>query len=125
MYMIGFFGTLMCAFSFIMIAKPAAWSKGIISFSNMAWFHPLEIASRLAFGLVFIYYADQTLYPRVILAIGCLLLGASLVILFMLPSRHRRFAAWSASKLRRAFRPAGVLGAASGAFIIYASIGSL
>jgi len=125
MYMIGFFGALVCASSFIMIANPVAWSNGIISFCGTSWFHPFEIASRLVFGLVFIIYADQTLYPRVILAIGYLLLGASLVLLLMQPSRHRRFAAWSARKFRRAFRPAGVLGAASGAFIVFASVGSL
>ena len=115
----------MCIFSLIMIANPEAWSNGIISFSRKSYFHPFEIGSRLAFGLIFITYADQTLYPRVILAIGYLLIGASLVLLIMLPSRHRQFAVWSASKFRHAFRPAGIFGAAAGAFIFFASIGSL
>ena len=125
MYMIGFFGALMCVSSLIMIANPAAWSNGIISFSKRPYFHPFEIVSRLAFGLAFITYADQTLYPRVILAMGYLLISASVVLLIMLPSRHKQFAAWSARKFRHAFRPAGVFGAAAGAFIFFASIGSL
>ncbi len=125
MYMIGFFGALMCVFSLMMIANPVAWSNGIISFSQKPYFHPFEIGSRLVFGLVFITYADQTLYPRVISAIGYLLISASVALLIMLPSRHRQFAVWSASKFRHAFRPAGIFGAAAGAFIFFASIGSL
>jgi hypothetical protein len=125
MYLMAFFGVLMCVFSLIMIANPEAWSNGIISFSTKSWFHPFEIGSRLAFGLIFITYADQTVYPRVILAIGYLLIGASLVLLIMLPSRHRRFAVWSASKFRGAFRPAGVFGLVLGAFIVFASVSPL
>ncbi|WP_457654021.1 hypothetical protein [Rhodocaloribacter sp.] len=122
MYIIALFGVLMVLFSAVMVINPEYWSNGIVRFSEKAYFHPVEILSRLGFGVIFIVYSEQTLFPDVMLGIGYLLAAVGSGLLITPPSRHRRFAVWSVRKFKRTFRPAGVISLAFGAFIVYAAL---
>lgn len=122
MYAIAFFGFLMMLFSIMMIANPDYWSTGIVKFSEKPYFHPFEILSRLIFGVVFIVFADQTLYPTLMLIIGYLLIAVAVGLLLTPPKQHRQFAIWSAKKFRNTFRPAGLGSLLFGAFLIYAAV---
>jgi len=121
-YAIAFFGFLMMLLSVLMIANPDNWSNGIVKFSENPYFHPFEILSRLIFGVVFIIFADQTLYPTLMRIIGYLLIVVGVGLLLTPPSRHRQFAVWSAQKFRNTFRPAGLGSLIFGAFLIYAAV---
>ena len=90
--------------------------------SKVAFFHPFEILSRLIFGIVFITFAGQTLYPMLISVVGYILVIVGVGLLFTPPSKHKQFAVWSAQKFRPVFRPAGAVSFAFGIFIIYTSL---
>ena len=122
MYLIALFGVLMAALSVVMIANPEYWSDGIVKFSEKPYFHPTEVISRIVFGAIFVAYADQTLYPTLNSAIGYLLTLVGVGLLLTPPSKHRKFAVWSAKKFRHIYRPAGVASLVFGVFIIYSSI---
>lgn len=122
MYLIALFGVLMMLLSIVMMVNPDYWSRGIVKFSKVAYFHPFEILSRLIFGVVFITFAGQTLYPMLISVVGYILVIVGVGLLFTPPSKHRQFAVWSAQKFRPVFRPAGVVSFAFGIFIIYTSL---
>ncbi|WP_456424661.1 hypothetical protein [Rhodocaloribacter sp.] len=122
MYIIALFGILMVLFSAVMVIAPEYWSSGIVRFSEKAYFHPFEILSRLGFGVIFIVYSEQTLFPDVMLGIGYLLAAVGSGLLITPPSQHKRFAVWSAQKFKRTFRPAGVISLAFGVFIVYAAL---
>ena len=122
MYFIGFFGLLMIFLSIVMITNPEYWSKGNVKFSKKSFFHPFEILIRLSFGVVFIVFANQTLYPTVMLFIGYTLIAVGVGLLLTPPSKHRQFAVWSAQKFKSAFRPVGLGKLLFGAFLIYAAV---
>lgn len=122
MYAIAFFGILMILLSAVMAIDPDNWSNGILRYSRMKYFHGFEIVSRLFFGATFILFAEPTLYPTVMSAVGYLLLAVGLGLLVAGPSRHRQFAVWSAWKFNKTFRPAGILSAAFGVFIVYGAL---
>ncbi|MCF6225597.1 MAG: hypothetical protein L3J22_04750 [Xanthomonadales bacterium] len=122
MYLIAFFGTLLVFLSTVMVVNPEYWSKGIVKFSEAAYFHLFEIVSRLLFGAIFITFADQTLYPTMMSIIGYMLVGVGVVLSLTPPSKHRLFAAWSAQRFSSIFRPAGVFSFIFGIFIIYAAL---
>ena len=123
MWIIAFVGGLMIALSAGMIWSPQSWADAIVAFSNKSYFHPAEIVTRLAGGTVFVYFAEQTLFPRVILAAGYLLLAVGVGLLLTPPSRHRQFALWTAAHCIGIFRPAGFVSVLFGGFLIYAVIG--
>ena len=122
MYLITFFGFLMMLLSIVMIASPEYWATGIVRFSEKPYFHPFEILSRLAFGVAFIVYADQTLYPTLMVGIGYLLLTVGMGLLLTPSSKHKQFAVWSARKFKNTFRPMGFGSLFFGAFLIYAAV---
>jgi len=121
-YLIALFGILLVLLSVVMVANPEYWSRGIVKFSKVAYFHPLEIVSRLLFGAIFITFADQTLYPTLMSVIGYVLVAVGIGLSLTPPSKHRRFAAWSAQRFKSVFRPAGALSFVFGIFIIYAAL---
>ena len=112
----------MILLSIVMITNPENWSNRIVKFSEKPYFHPFEILSRLAFGVVFIMAADQTLYPSLMLVIGYLLIGVGVGLLLIPPSKHRQFAVWSARRFKNTFRPMGLGSLFFGAFLIYATV---
>jgi hypothetical protein len=118
-YAIAFFGVLMILLSAVMVIDPDRWSDGILKFSRMRYFHGFEIGSRLFFGAIFIVFSQQTLYPTVMGAFGFLMVAVGLGLLAVGASRHRQFAAWSAAKFNKVFRPAGIVSTIFGAFIVY------
>lgn len=122
MWFIAFFGFLMMLLSLIMIVNPEYWSAGIIKFSKKFWFHPFEIISRFAFGLVFVFFAGQTLYPELMTVIGYSLIAVSVGLLLTPPSKHKEFALWSAEKFKNYFRWFGFVSLAFGAFLFYAAL---
>ena len=105
-----------------MIINPAYWANGIIKFSEKSWFHPFEIISRFVFGLGFVLFAGQTLYPTLMSIIGYGLIAVSVGLLFTPPSKHREFALWSAEKFKNYFRWFGFVSLVFGAFLIYGAI---
>ena len=122
MFVIAFFGFLMMLFSVVMIVNPEYWAKLIVKFSEMPYFHPFEILTRFGFGVAFIMFSGQTLYPNLMLFIGYLLIAVSVGLLLTPPSRHKKFAVWSADKFKKLFRPMGFASFLFGAFLIYAAV---
>jgi len=121
-YLIALFGVLLVLFSVVMMANPGCWSRGIVKFSELDYFHPFEILSRLLFGVIFITFADQTLYPVMMSVIGYVLVAVGIGLSLTPPSKHRRLAVWSAQRFKSVFRPAGALSFVFGIFIIYAAL---
>ena len=122
MYIIALFGLLLMVLSLLMIINPQSWANGIVKFSEKPYFHLFEILSRLGFGLGFIIYAEQTIYPKLITYVGYLLVAVSVGLMLTPPSRHRKFAVWSTSKFRKTFRPIGFVSIFFGFFLIYAAV---
>ena len=56
----------MMVLSLLMIIKPEFWANGIVEFSEKPYFHPFEIISRFSFGIIFVLFAEKTLYPKLI-----------------------------------------------------------
>jgi uncharacterized protein YjeT (DUF2065 family) len=112
----------MIILSSVMIINPAVWADGIVKFSEKSWFHPFEIISRFAFGLAFVFFAEQTLYPKLIKVIGFGLILVSIGLLFTPPSKHRQFALWSAQKFRNKFRFFGFFSLLFGVVLIYTAV---
>jgi hypothetical protein len=104
-----------------MIISPNYWSNGIVDFSRKPYFHGFEIVSRLISGLVFVLYSQTTLYPKLVLVIGYLLIAVGLGLTILGSVKHRKFAVWSAHKFKSAFRPAGFSSLIFGLFLIYIS----
>jgi len=120
-YAIALFGLLMMILSTMMVVNPDSWSNKIVQFSQWIYFHPFEIITRFGFGVIFIIYSSQTLFPDLMLGIGYILIAVSLGLLLMAPARHKKFAVWSALKFKNIFRLSGICSFTFGAFLIYAS----
>ena len=122
MYLIALCGLLMSGLSIIMIANPNSWSKGIVIYSTKAYFHLLEILSRLGIGVIYVVFADTTGNPPLMLVVGYVHIFASVILTFMPPLRHMQFAVWSARTYKKIFRHMGVLTFCFGLFIIYTAL---
>lgn len=114
-------GLLTVVLSLIMIVNPKGWARGILAFAAWRWFHIFEITSRLALGLVLLYFADQTLYPTVMRVLGGLFMFAGAFLIFMGVKRHREFADRVAEYVWL-YRPAGIAALGFGVFVIYAAV---
>lgn len=125
MYLIAVFGLLMVGCSLVMMVSPPKWSEGIIGFAAHKYFHPAEIISRFLFGVTFLYYGQETLYPTFMQILGYLMVGVACLLLLIGEARHKNFAIWSAQKFKSTFRPAGAVSFCFGAFLIYAALGNI
>ncbi|MEO3679748.1 hypothetical protein ABGI61_12000 [Rheinheimera sp. FR7-31] len=124
MYLIAAFGLLMMSLSLAMVAKPDAFSNGIITFSEKSYFHLFEIISRIAAGIIFIAYAENTLFPITISFIGYGLILVGLGLALTPPKLHKKFAVWSANKFRSKFRLIGIASVPLSMFLIYSAVGT-
>jgi hypothetical protein len=122
MILITGFGLMMMALSLLMIISPHTFSKGIIRFSQLTYFHIFEMMSRLFFGVVFVYYSPLTLAPTINVVLGYLMLIAAAVLCVVGAKKHRTFALWSATKFRSTFRFFGLFSLVFGGYIVYTSI---
>lgn len=122
MFVIACFGLLMMFLSALMVINPAAWSRGIVHFSEKYYFHPFEILSRLGFGAGFVICAEQSRFPQLMMGIGYLLVAVGLGLLVTPPAKHKAFAVWSAQRFISLFRPAGAMSFFFGGFLIYGSV---
>jgi len=121
MYAIAAIGLFTMIFSSMMIASPAAWSRGILTFAKKPYFHIAEIVSRLILGGVLFFFADSTLYPLFIKIVGGVFVFAGVFLIFAGEKRHREFAARAAT-FQKLFRPAGIAGVLFGVFIVYIAV---
>jgi len=120
-FIITAFGVLMMCFSTVMIVSPSYWSDGIIMFSKKTYFHWFEVFTRFTAGVVFVFFSSATLYPKLTLSIGFLLIAVAIGLLIVGPVKHRKFAVWSAYKFKSTFRPAGIVSFLFGLFLVYIS----
>ncbi|MBB4844492.1 hypothetical protein HNP55_003036 [Paucibacter oligotrophus] len=122
MYVIAAIGLLTISLSCLMMASPDAWAAGILAFAQKPYFHAAEIITRVLAGGALVFFAEQTLHPPVFVFAGYVLVAVGAFLLLAGSSRHRDFAVRSAS-FKTVFRPAGVVGFAAGAFVIYSALG--
>ena len=123
MYFIAAFAILMFVLCLSMAVKPNVFADGIVSFSEKTFFHPFEIISRLLVGVVFVWFADDTLAPTVIRLLGCGLLLVGIGLALTPPARHRQFARWSADKFRSQFRLIGLVSLPLALTLFYIALG--
>lgn len=116
------FGLGMVGISLAMWARPDATASRMLRFIRMPFMHPIEILTRVGFGVLFILGAGPSRFPVVLRAFGYLLVAVGLALLFTPPSLHRRFGVWSVERFSRRFRLAAVPSLAFGAFLIYAAV---
>ncbi len=121
MYVIAAIGLLTMILSIVMIVSPAAWSRGILSFSQKPYFHITEIASRLLLGALLIFFANATMHPLLFKIFGGVCLLAAIILIVMGSKRHCDFAVRSATFIK-IFRPAGIVSFTFGVFMIYSAI---
>lgn len=124
MCLIAAFGLLMMLLSLSMVAKPESFSNGIITFSEKSYFHLFEIISRIATGIIFVAYAEKTIFPKTISFIGYGLILVGLGLALTPPKLHRKFAVWSANNFRGKFRLIGIASVPLSMFLIYAATGT-
>ena len=118
MYAIAAIGMLTIILSSIMVASPAAWSRGILTFAEKPYFHIAEIVSRLGLGGVLLFFSSSTLYPLLIKIVGCVFVFAGVFLILAGEKRLREFAVRSAT-FTKIFRPAGIAGVLFGALVVY------
>jgi hypothetical protein len=123
MYMIAAIGLLTIALSLLMIASPGGWARGILLFAAKPYFHAAEILSRLVLGGTLVAFAGDTLHPRLMGAVGYVLVAVAVGLLCMGSRRHRAFAEKSAS-FDKVFRPAGFFSLAFGVFVVLSALGT-
>lgn len=124
MYLIAVFGLLMMVLSLTMVIKPDSFSAGIITFSEKPYFHLFEISSRIIAGLIFVAFAADTVFPRVISIIGFALIFVGVGLALTPPRVHRKFAVWSANEFRDKFRLIGIVSVPLSLLLIYVAVGA-
>lgn len=123
MLFIAGFGLLMLIFSLMMLFRPHAFAQGIINFSELQYFHPFEIISRLMAGGIFVCYATETQFPLLFKIIGLVLLLVGAGLALTPPRLHKKFAVQSAHSCRNYFRFIGVVSVGLSFTLIYAAVG--
>lgn len=122
MYFIAAFGVLMFGFGIYMVLNPIKWSKGIILFSEKAYFHWFEISSRFVAGSLFVIYSEQVKLSQMFYYFGFLMIAVSLGLILVGPRKHIAFAKYSAIKIQPYFRYAGIAACVLGTLITYLAL---
>lgn len=122
MYFIAAFGVLMFGFGIYMVLNPIKWSKGIILFSERAYFHWFEISSRFAAGSLFVIYSEQVKLSQMFYYFGFLMIAVSLGLIIVGSRKHIAFAKYTAIKFQPYFRYAGIAACALGTLITYLAV---
>lgn len=122
MVMLTIFGFGMFVLGSIMLFNPIMFANGINKFSNKDWFHTFEITSRLLIGVLFIVFAENSSYPRVLYILGVILCFVSVFLLVIGENRHKRFARLT-SKIGVHFRPIGLFAQICGIVLMYIGVG--
>ena len=115
------FGLAMFIFGSLMLLKPLAFARGIEKFSEKAWFHGVEIISRLTLGMAFILFASQSSYPKLMYGIAAILCFAAVFLLLIGEQRHKQFAR-KTTKIGRLFRPLGIAVQLCSGVLMYLSL---
>jgi len=118
MLLLTIFGLGMFLLGSVMLVKPIAFSNVIASFSQKPWFHAFEILSRLIVGVLFIFFAGQSTFPKELYFLGALLCFVSVFLVLIGAKRHKRFALLT-STIGSKFRPIGVVAQICGAILMY------
>jgi uncharacterized protein YjeT (DUF2065 family) len=121
MFFITAFAVLMLLFSLIMLFRPHAFAQGIISFSELPYFHPFEVSSRLIAGGIFVAYAADSQFPLLFKTIGLVLLVVGLGLALTPPRLHKKFAVQSAQICKNYFRWIGMFSVVLSLALIYAA----
>lgn len=122
MYVIIFFGLLMIVISLVAVIDPERFSRSIVDFCRWRFFHSVEVISRILIGVLFIAYANQTLYPGVMKIVGYVIFAVGIMLSLTPPKYHIQYGIWAAEKFKNIFRSTGVLSLFFGIFLIYAAI---
>lgn len=121
MWLIALFGLLMIAVSLVILFKPVYFSFKTIEFSHQKWFHPFEISSRILFGIILVYFAEQTLHPTLFGYLGYIIMAVGVGLLFTPVTLHQKYARYWAAKVSWLKVPA-ILGIAFGMFVIFSAL---
>jgi hypothetical protein len=121
--LISVWGVITCGFGLFMLLKPQAFADAIVLFSRQAYFHYVEIISRLVIGAALLLDAGNTSYPLVFEVIGNIMFIAAIFLVFMTEKHHKTFALWAAKHCLSGFRPAGFGALILGIWTVYVSLG--
>jgi hypothetical protein len=76
-------------------ARPELAKRFLESFASTQKLHFIEMIVRVVVGSTLIYYAPQMRFSRIFTVIGWIIIGTTVVLLFVPWKLHRRFAEWS------------------------------
>ena len=122
MYVIILSGIILISISCALLVRPEfVLEKFRLMIAGYTWFTNLvEAVLRLAFGVAFFTYGDQSNFPLTLKIFGGILIAQG-VIIFVIPlDWHRRFALWALDRTSKYLRLATLVTIPFGAFLIYA-----
>lgn len=119
-FLILVFGGLIALTGLIIVVSPQSVLSLLDRYKQHLAIYVLAVAVRLLLGTVLIAYAPQSAFPLVLRIIGVVSIAAAVVILLIGPRRLQRLIDLLLSKAGVVMRPAGVIGALLGLFLVYA-----
>ena len=98
------------AISLVMLARPERYYDVAMRYVQWRWMAPAEAASRGLLGVLLLYAADTAAYPRIVNALGWLMVFIGVGLALVPWAQHRRFGVWVVNRIRPWLRPLGVFG---------------
>lgn len=104
------------------LAQPDKTRRFLDGFASTARIHFTEMSLRLLAGIALVVRAPNMQFEAVFRVFGWVLVGTTLVLLFVPWRLHRRFASWSVPLATKHMIPFGLSSVAFGAFLVWALI---
>lgn len=111
------------AISLVMLLQPQKYYSNAMRYVQWRWMAPVEAASRGGLGVLLLFAADTAAHPRVINALGWLMVFIGVGLALVPWAQHRRFGVWVVNRIRPWLRPLGALGVVLALSLAYAGAG--
>ena len=114
------FGGLMVLAGASMVIKPTWLVELLGRYKGRAWLHGAAVGVRLILGALLITQASLSGYPRLVSALGWLMLLAGLVLAAMGRERFVQLMSWVLQRFSPFARPLGVVAIGFGSLLVLA-----
>jgi len=114
-------GALICLWGVAVLIRPD-WMKRVVDFLAKSRRFVIAAAAKIVFGVVLLVFARGCRIPWVIMLIGVLFAGGSVVALMIDPEKIRTMVGWWQKQALWIYRVWGVVAVLFGGLVIFAGL---
>lgn len=116
------FGLFIISIAVTIMLRPESFTGILTRHARAAWVHLLAVVVRIVFGLVLVFYAEQSRFPLALQIIGWIAIVAGVMLALLPREKFARLLMWALERFSSYLPFAALIATILGGFLIYAVI---